>query len=146
MRTHLHLATRDLDDSIAFYRTLLNVEPTKRHDYYALFVTDRPGLELALSLDARARASADAHFGIAVDAAELVDAAIGRLRGAGLSVDVETDQTCCYATQNKVWATDPDGRRWETYFVIAETEERDGENVDCCVSHGEASTCCTSSR
>jgi catechol 2,3-dioxygenase-like lactoylglutathione lyase family enzyme len=146
MKTHLHFGTQDLDDSVAFYRTLLNAEPTKHYEGYALFVTERPGLELALSVDARARLSASTHFGIAVDSPELVGAAIERLRRAGRSVDVETAQTCCYATQNKVWAADPDGRRWETYFVIAETEERDGENIDCCSNHDEASACCTSRR
>jgi hypothetical protein len=25
----------------------------------------------------------------------------------------------------KVWASDPDGRRWEIYIVLADTEERD---------------------
>ncbi len=61
-----------------------------------------------------------------------VDAAIARLREAGYAVDVEVDETCCYAVQNKVWATDPDGRRWETYFVIAETEERDNAATTRC--------------
>ena len=26
--------------------------------------------------------------------------------------------TCCYAVQNKVWATDPDGNKWEVYVVL----------------------------
>ncbi len=142
MRTHLSLATHDLDSSVAFYRTLLNAEPMKRYDDYALFLTQDPGLELALSLDPHAKASADTHFGIAVDAPDLVDGAIERLTGAGLPVDIERGETCCYATQDKVWATDPDGRRWETYFVVEETAERDGENSTCCQSRGVAASGC----
>jgi catechol 2,3-dioxygenase-like lactoylglutathione lyase family enzyme len=132
MKTHLNLNTRDLGASVAFYRTLLNAEPSKRYEDYALFVLENPGLELALSCAPHIQASADVHYGIAVDTPQLVDSATARLRGAGLSVDVELAETCCYAEQNKVWATDPDGRRWETYYVIAETEERNGQDMTCC--------------
>ena len=143
MKTHLNLATRDLDASVAFYRTLLDAVPAKHHADYALFLTEAPGLELALSLDPGASAGADVHYGIAVDEPAGVDAAIERLQRAGMPVDIETDETCCYATQNKVWATDPDGRRWETYYVIAESEERDGEHSTCCREAGaETAACC----
>jgi catechol 2,3-dioxygenase-like lactoylglutathione lyase family enzyme len=143
MKTHLNLATRDLDASVAFYRTLLDAVPAKHRADYALFLTDAPGLELALSLNPGANAGTDVHYGIAVDEPTAVDAAIERLQHAGLPVDIETDETCCYATQNKVWATDPDGRRWETYYVIAESEQRDGENATCCRESGaEAAACC----
>jgi catechol 2,3-dioxygenase-like lactoylglutathione lyase family enzyme len=144
MKTHLHLATRDLDASVAFYRTLLNAQPAKQHDDYALFLTENPGLELALSIDPQLKASRGVHFGIVVDTPELVDAAIDRLKGAGLPVDIETGETCCYATQNKVWASDPDGRRWETYYVVAETEERESDDMRCCrETSGEAAACCS---
>jgi lactoylglutathione lyase len=131
---HLNLATRDLDASVAFYRTLLLAEPAKRYADYALFLTDEPGLELALDLDSTTNVREGAHYGVVVENAEDVDAAIVRLRNAGYPVDVETDETCCYAVQNKVWATDPDGRRWETYFVVAESEERDNEATTCCTT------------
>jgi catechol 2,3-dioxygenase-like lactoylglutathione lyase family enzyme len=131
---HLNLATRDLDASVAFYRTLLSAEPAKHYADYALFLTDDPGLELALDADPNTKAIEGAHYGVVVEKAEDVDAAIARLTAAGQPIDVETDETCCYAVQNKVWATDPDGRRWETYFVVAETEERDNEATTCCTS------------
>jgi catechol 2,3-dioxygenase-like lactoylglutathione lyase family enzyme len=126
MKVHLNLATRDLDASVAFYRALLHAEPAKHYPGYALFLTDEPGLELALDLDPAAQVREGAHYGIVVENTRDFDAAIVRLRQAGYPVDIEAEQTCCYAVQNKVWATDPDGRRWETYYVIAENEERDG--------------------
>jgi catechol 2,3-dioxygenase-like lactoylglutathione lyase family enzyme len=132
MKMHLNLATRDLDASVAFYRTLLVADPAKHYADYALFVTERPGLELALDLEPKAISRNDAHYGVAVDTPEEVEHAIERLRGAGYPIDVEVDETCCYAVQNKVWATDPDGRRWETYFVSAETEARDAESSPSC--------------
>jgi catechol 2,3-dioxygenase-like lactoylglutathione lyase family enzyme len=132
MKMHLNLATRDLNASVAFYRTLLLAEPAKQYADYALFLTEQPGLELALDLDAHANVREGAHYGVVVEEAADVDATIARLQAAGYPIDVETAETCCYAVQNKVWATDPDGRRWETYYVIAETVERDNEATTRC--------------
>lgn len=124
MKTHLNLATSDLHKSVAFYRTLLQSEPVKQLDDYALFVTENPGLELALDLDPAVSGSLGAHFGVAVDSVEAVDLAIDRLQSAGLDTFVEREETCCYAKQTKVWATDPDGRRWEVYTVHEEIADR----------------------
>jgi len=132
MKMHLNLATRDLDASVAFYRTLLLAEPVKHYPEYALFLTDDPALELALDLDPLKKVGEGAHYGVVVTSTADVDAAIARLQTAGYPIDIETEETCCYAVQNKVWATDPDGRRWETYHVLAESEERDNETTSCC--------------
>jgi hypothetical protein len=106
-------------------------------------VTGDPGLELALSLDPQVTTPRGVHFGIVADTPDRVEIAIERLKGAGIPVDIETGETCCYAVQNKVWATDPDGRRWETYYVVAETEERESEEMSCCQERGgEAAACC----
>jgi hypothetical protein len=35
---------------------------------------------------------------------------------------VEDETTCCYAKANKVWATEPDGARWEWYKVIEDSD------------------------
>jgi catechol 2,3-dioxygenase-like lactoylglutathione lyase family enzyme len=114
---HLSLATRDLDASIAFYATLLGAAPAKTLPDYALFISEQPGLELALDLDGGAVAAPGQHFGIVVESVDAVEAQVERLRAAGYAIDVEREETCCYANQTKVWASDPDGRRWETYFV-----------------------------
>jgi catechol 2,3-dioxygenase-like lactoylglutathione lyase family enzyme len=134
MKMHLHLATRDLDASVAFYSTLLGAAPAKKLDDYALFVTEQPGLELALDLDERAEAAAGQHFGIVVETLDAVETQVSRLQTAGYVTDVEREETCCYANQTKVWASDPEGRRWETYFVHADTLERDDEDTSCCRS------------
>ena len=132
MKTHLNLATRDLDASVAFYSTLLDARPVKHLGDYALFVTDQPGLELALDLDGAASPGHGQHFGLVVDSVEAVEAQIARLQTAGHPTDIERDETCCYAVQTKVWTADPDGRRWETYFVHEESEARDDAPAPCC--------------
>ncbi len=118
---HLNLATRDLDASVAFYSTLLGAAPAKTLADYALFIIENPGLELALDLDHEALAAPGQHFGIVVESSDAVEAQVERLERAGYPIDVERAETCCYANQTKVWASDPEGRRWETYFVHEET-------------------------
>jgi catechol 2,3-dioxygenase-like lactoylglutathione lyase family enzyme len=145
MKMHLNLATADLDASVAFYSTLLDAQPAKKLADYALFVTEQPGLELALDLDGGAQAGRGQHFGIVVDSTEAVDAQIARLQTAGYAVDIEREETCCYANQTKVWATDPEGRRWETYVVHEDTEARDDADTSCCrtdAAVAAGATCC----
>ena len=132
MKMHMNLATRDLDASVAFYSTLLGAKPAKALPDYALFVTEQPGLELALDLDGAAMAAPGQHFGIVVESPEDVEAQRQRLEAAGYVVEIERAETCCYANQTKVWASDPEGRRWETYFVHHETEDRDSESASTC--------------
>lgn len=142
MKTHLNLATTDLDKSVAFYSTLLAAKPAKVLGDYALFITERPGMELALDLRAAVTPTLDAHFGIFVETTDDVEAAITRLEAAGLADSIEREDTCCYANQTKVWATDPEGRRWEVYTVHEDTEVREDENTTCCSTDDESRSCC----
>jgi predicted enzyme related to lactoylglutathione lyase len=143
VKTHLNLATTDLGKSVAFYSTLLDAEPTKVLDDYALFVTEQPGLELALDLSESVSPTRDAHYGIFMETVDEVESAITRLQRAGLAASIEREQTCCYANQTKVWAIDPVGRRWEIYTVHEDTPERNDSDTTCCVdSAGENRSCC----
>lgn len=140
---HVNLATSDLGKSVEFYTTLLDATPAKLRDDYALFVVDEPGLELAL--DARDSASSptsDVHYGVCVDDLADVERAIARLERAGLVSSIEREETCCYANQTKVWAVDPDGRRWEVYTVHEETEDRNDPATSCCSAPDESRACC----
>lgn len=142
MKTHLNLATKDIPKSVAFYATLLDATPAKVLDDYALFVTENPELELALDLRDAVAPGHDVHYGIFVESADEVDSAIARLAAAGLTTSVEREETCCYAKQTKVWATDPEGRPWEIYTVHADTEERNDASTSCCSSGDANRTCC----
>ena len=142
MKTHLNLATTDLDASVSFYSTLLAAKPSKVLSDYALFITEEPGMELALDLRASVAPTLDAHFGIFVETPDDVEAAIARLESAGLADSIEREDTCCYANQTKVWATDPEGRRWEVYTVHEETVEREDENTTCCATDDASRSCC----
>jgi catechol 2,3-dioxygenase-like lactoylglutathione lyase family enzyme len=142
MKTHLNLSTTDLGASVAFYSALLDARPAKTLADYALFVTSDPALELALDLRSSVQPPSDSHYGIFVESTNDVERAIVRLTQAGLGVSVEREETCCYANQTKVWATDPQGRRWEIYTVHEDTDEREDLDTSCCASDGTARTCC----
>jgi catechol 2,3-dioxygenase-like lactoylglutathione lyase family enzyme len=131
MKTHLNFATDDLDKSVAFYSALLGATPTKVRDDYALFITDQPGLELALDRRNHVETGSDVHYGVYVESPSDVETAISRLEETGLVSSIEREETCCYANQTKVWATDPEGRRWEVYTVHEDTENRDGPEATC---------------
>ncbi|HTU82096.1 MAG TPA: ArsI/CadI family heavy metal resistance metalloenzyme [Candidatus Acidoferrales bacterium] len=131
MKIHLNLATADLERSVAFYSTLLDAAPAKVFEDYALFVTERPALELALDLRESAPLGSGAHYGICVDDAAEVERAISRLDARGLVASIEREEICCYANQTKVWAVDPDGRPWEVYTVHADTAEESVEAACC---------------
>jgi catechol 2,3-dioxygenase-like lactoylglutathione lyase family enzyme len=144
VKTHLNLATTDLAKSVQFYSTLLDAEPTKVLADYALFITEEPGLELALDLTDSVSATSDAHYGILVDTIEDVERAIARLQRLGLASSIEREETCCYANQTKVWAVDPAGRRWEIYAVHDDTEERDEALTTCCTAADDGNRSCCS--
>lgn len=142
MKTHLNLATEDLGSSVEFYSILLNVKPTKLRPDYALFITEQPPLELALDAVRHTPRSSLEHYGIYVETVDELEQAIQRFEKAGLASSIERERTCCYASQSKVWAVDPTGRRWEIYTVHAETTERVATDTSCCAGAAQAQPAC----
>ena len=121
MRVQLALNVRNLDEAVDYYGKLFGAEVNKRKPGYANFAIDQPPLKLVLLEvpDAPERLN---HLGVEVFEQADVDAAIERLGAAGIAGEIEVDKTCCHATQNKVWSSDPQGARWEFYRVLAESE------------------------
>jgi catechol 2,3-dioxygenase-like lactoylglutathione lyase family enzyme len=134
MKTHLNLATTDLGKSVEFYSVLFEARPVKDFGDYALFVIEQPGLELALNLSDSVSPAKDVHYGVKVETVEDVERAIARLHRVGLVASIERDETCCYASQTKVWTVDPEGRRWEVYTVREESVDRDSPDAACCAA------------
>ena len=142
-RVQLALNVSDVDAAVAFYSKLFQAEPTKRRPGYANFAIADPPLKLVLleSADASARGSGTVgalnHLGVEVGSTDDVGAATARLADAGLSTSAEDNTTCCYAVQDKVWVTDPDGAPWEVYTVLADapaevtTPGRGGDSACC---------------
>ena len=121
MRLQLALNVRNLDAAIDFYSKMFGVPVNKRKPGYANFAIDQPPLKLILFElpDAPERLN---HLGVEVFDDEDVTVATERLKSAGLEHLVEDETTCCYTKQNKVWAREPDGMRWEWYRIIEDSE------------------------
>lgn len=120
MRLQLALNVDDLDAAIEFYSKLFGVEVNKRKPGYANFAIEAPPLKLVLFENPGAGERLN-HLGVEVFDDEDVHAATERLRAAGMADLVEDETTCCYAKANKVWASDPQGMRWEWYRVIEDS-------------------------
>jgi catechol 2,3-dioxygenase-like lactoylglutathione lyase family enzyme len=139
-RIHVALETQDLSRSLAFYRILFGVEPTKVRADYAKLEPEEPPVNLALNLVSvpTIRPRGRQHFGIQVQSTAADEAARARLAAAGMAVRVEEQVSCCYAVQDKVWVDDPDGNAWEVFVVTgADAEETPGACVPgsgCCAT------------
>lgn len=142
-RVHIALAVTDPDAAIPFYRTLLGCEPSKRRDGYVKFAPDSPPVNLTLNRAADPVPPAlPAHYGVEVGSAATYDAMRERLAAAGLIDSQLSGTTCCHAVQDKVWAIDPDGHRWELFRVTV----ADAPSSAACTTEGacgpEAAACC----
>jgi len=125
-RLHVALSVRDVEASKPFYETLFGVKPTKERPNYAKFEPEDPSVNLTLNetADPVTAPHGAAHFGIQVKSIAEVHAAIERLKAANIDTITEEATTCCYAVQDKVWAVDPDGHKWEV-FVVLEADVKD---------------------
>ena len=143
-RIHIGLAVSNIQQSTAFYQALLNSVPNKTRDNYARFEVNDPPAILSLIESDRPNALAlPSHFGVQLKTIAEVNEVAERLKSAGLSINVEESTECCYATQTKVWATDPDGNSWETY-VVTNDDPQSNRPEDCCSepSSAEDNVCC----
>jgi hypothetical protein len=148
-RVQLALNVDDLEGSIAFYSKLFNTEPNKVKPGYANFAVASPPLKLVL-IENPGHGGSVNHLGVEVESSDEVHSEIARLSGEGLFTAEEIGQTCCFATQDKVWVSGPAGERWEVYTVLADSETFGGvptEDSTCCgVEASEASpsasACC----
>ena len=144
MRLQLALNVTDLDKAIDFYSKMFGVPVAKRKPGYANFAVESPPLKLVLFENPKATERLN-HLGVEVFDDAQVTQATERLKTEGLSHLVEDETTCCYAKQNKVWAKEPDGMRWEWYHVLSDTDEFGREAPDVPAAAPAATTersCC----
>ena len=143
-RIHVALNTPRFEESVRFYRAFFGLDPVKLKPGYAKFDVAEPPVNLTLNESAAIAAGALNHLGIEVRSTGAVKEATERLRAAGLATLEEENTDCCYALQDKVWVTDPNGYRWEVFVVkVGDTRPEvtlESKGESCC-----ASTCCSGS-
>ncbi|MDF0645197.1 MAG: ArsI/CadI family heavy metal resistance metalloenzyme [Nitrospira sp.] len=146
MRPHLSLDVRNVPVSVEFYRKVFGLAPQKQTSDYAKFDLTRPALNLSL-VSSTGRISSVNHLGIEVESPAEIAAWKDRLQQEGLIDRVEDNVACCFARQDKVWFSDPDGNAWEV-FTVHEQLSVTGpvSNTGCCAPSGKrpaSGTCAT---
>ena len=136
MRLQLAINVENLDDAIDFYSRIFGVELNKREPGYANFVVQQPPLKLVL-FEAPGAQNKLNHLGVEVFEDADVQAADDRLTAASVEHVHNEEEACCFATQNKVIAYDPDGTMWEWYRLLDDLPTFDGQVAD-----EEAAVCC----
>jgi catechol 2,3-dioxygenase-like lactoylglutathione lyase family enzyme len=148
-RFHVHVAVRDLSESIRFYSSLFGTPPSLERADYAKWMLDDPRVNFAISN--RLEKTGLNHLGFQVDSsAELVDMK-DQLVAADGSMTEESGKACCYARSDKYWVKDPAGIAWETFHtlraapVYEDTDTQAGGESACCVplvQTEQSSACC----
>ncbi|MDO8356601.1 MAG: ArsI/CadI family heavy metal resistance metalloenzyme [Nitrospirota bacterium] len=148
MRPHLSLDVRNVPASVEFYRKVFGVAPQKQTTDYAKFDLREPALNFSL-VSSPEKVSRVNHLGIEVESVDEIAMWKQRLQEQGILGKVEEGIACCFARQDKLWFTDPDGNVWEVFTVLEQLEVTGPlKNTGCCVpkSNGAArSAACTAS-
>jgi catechol 2,3-dioxygenase-like lactoylglutathione lyase family enzyme len=147
MRPHVSLDVRNVPASVAFYQKVFGVAPQKQTQDYAKFDLTQPALNFSL-VSSTGRLSCVDHLGIEVESVEEMAAWKERLQAQGILDKVEENTACCFARQDKLWFSDPDGNAWEV-FTVHEQLPVDGtlSSTGCCIPNKAAKglpTCSTS--
>jgi catechol 2,3-dioxygenase-like lactoylglutathione lyase family enzyme len=140
-RLHVHVAVRDLPESIRFYSGLFASEPSVVKDDYANWMLEDPRVNFAISR--RGSGAGIRHLGIQVENPVELEEMRGRLKRAERPVLEEGAATCCYAKSEKSWIEDPQGVKWETFHTVGESTTYgsapvEEAGVSCCEPAGDA--------
>ncbi|MDE3217731.1 MAG: VOC family protein, partial [Nitrospirota bacterium] len=118
---------------VAFYQKVFGVAPQKQTTDYAKFDLTEPPLNLALVSSTGAISSVN-HLGIEVESADDIAKWKQQLLERNILEKVEEGIACCFARQDKLWFTDPDGNSWEIFTVHEQLAVTGAfKNTGCCV-------------
>jgi catechol 2,3-dioxygenase-like lactoylglutathione lyase family enzyme len=107
---------RDVAKSAAFYEKVFGVKPQKQVADYAKFDLKVPALNFSVVSSTGEVSSVD-HLGIEVETVDEIAEWKTRLQDRGILQKVEENIACCFARQDKLWFSDPDGNAWEIFTV-----------------------------
>jgi catechol 2,3-dioxygenase-like lactoylglutathione lyase family enzyme len=141
-RLHVHVAVKDIPQSIGFYSALFAAQPAVVKTDYAKWMLDDPRVNFAIST--RGREPGLDHLGIQVEDPGELHEVYARLRQAGGNIIEQGETACCYAKSEKSWIDDPAGIAWETFLTTGEsTDYGDGTGENTArVAHEKPGACC----
>jgi len=136
IQPHVAIYVNDVQRSMEFYQRLFGMAPAKVRTGYAKFSVADPPLNFTVNEKKGVQQGALSHLGIQLRSTEDVLALRDRWRAAGIETQDEMGTGCCWAMQNKVWATDPDGNQWEAFVVLEDNlPEKSCGDEPCCAPH-----------
>ncbi len=138
-RLHIHIAVKNLSESIGFYSTLLGSPPTAAREDYAKWNLHDPAVNFAISM--RGHSIGINHLGFQVDSEEELREISERLDKASMPSTKQENASCCYSRSNKHWTLDPQGIAWESFHTVGhidvfgeDTQAKSEENASvCCI-------------
>lgn len=136
-RLHIHIAVKDLSESITFYSTIFGSSPSVEKTDYAKWDLTDPAVNFAISN--RGKNPGINHLGIQVDSDEELSIIAQRLDEAEIKSSSQEGTSCCYSHSNKHWVLDPQGIAWESFHSLAkspvygEDNGNDSESPACCI-------------
>ena len=138
-RFHVHVAVKDLGESVKFYSELLGMKPAVERPDYAKWMLVDPQVNFAIS--SRGHQAGVNHLGFqADDAEELAELTERASRASGTAPLNENQAQCCYAKSDKHWVLDPQGLAWE-HFHTAEDAAIFGDDSAITKAHSKEPCC-----
>jgi len=114
------MSVDNIEQSIAFYSTQFQAEPTKVKKDYAQWLVDDLSLNFAIST--RGEEKGINHLGVQYESDEALELAQTEFEDKGIKGKEDKGATCCYMASNKYWVTDPTGIIWENYHSMKDIE------------------------
>ena len=124
-RMHVSLYVSNLAASVNFYSTFFGQPANKVKPGYAKYMLDKPSLIISFIENSDRVQSNFGHLGFQVETFEEMSNLLDKARAQGIVSKEEIGTSCCYAIQDKFWATDPDGVQWEVYYFHEDAEFND---------------------
>jgi len=134
-RLHIHMSVDNIAQSIAFYSTQFQAEPTKVKEDYAQWLVDDLSLNFAIST--RGESKGVNHLGLQYESDEALTQAQTLFESRGIKGKEDKGAVCCYKASNKYWVEDPTGIVWENYHSMEDIEvfglDTNNSSDGCCV-------------
>ena len=124
-RMHVSLYVSNLAASVNFYSTFFGQPANKVKPGYAKYILDKPSLIISFIDNSDRVQSNFGHLGFQVETFGEMSNLLDKARAQGIVSKEEIGTSCCYAVQDKFWATDPDGVQWEVYYFHEDAEFND---------------------
>ena len=122
---HVSLYVSNLAASVNFYTNFFGQAADKIKPGYAKYILEKPSLIISFIENPERVQANFGHLGFQLETIEEMTNCLNKARLLGVVSKEEIGTSCCYAVQDKFWATDPDGVQWEVYYFHEDAEFND---------------------